>query len=218
MYFPFATVEHITTQFHLGCSLLRYWTPELPHWNWHTNSENKLLTIGRLQLTQHKQMIDFLFLESLFFSPTQALNTIWDQTLFARPVNCCNFWMNATPAYLFLICSTQQQTPISQTLSSHWQRCHCRRPDLSRITDTNVLTTWLNRTQIIPAKLTRSGNIHLDVSSSGQVPSALIHLKTTEDWGATDYKQSSVGSTNQSNTPKEFTSIQNGLNSFNSSH
>ncbi len=109
------------------------------------------------------------------------------------------------------------QTPISQTLSSQWQRCHSRRPDLSHITDTNVLTTWLNRTQIIRAKLTRSGKIHLDVSSSGQVPSALIHLKTTEDWGATDYKQSSVGSTNQSNTPKEFTSIQNGLNSFNSS-
>lgn len=65
-------------------------------------------TAHNWQTSRHKQMIDFLSLVSLFFSPTQALNTIWDQTLFARPVNCCNFWMNATPPYLFLICSTQQ--------------------------------------------------------------------------------------------------------------
>lgn len=51
----------------------------------------------------------FFIFWNLFSSLLLKLsNTIWDQTLFARPVNCCNFWMNATPAYLFLICSTQQ--------------------------------------------------------------------------------------------------------------
>lgn len=180
-----------------------------------TNSENKLLTIGRLQLRQHKQMAIFYFW-NLFSSLLLKLSTQFE----IRP--CLQDPSTATflnECYICILISHLQhsttQTPISQTLSSQW--CHSRRPDLSHITDTNVLTTWLNRTQMIRAKVTRSGKIHLDVLSFGHVPSALIHLKTTEDWGAMDYKQSSVGSTNQSNTPKEFTSIQNGLNSFNSS-
>ncbi len=214
VYFPYATVwaYNNTISFRMFTFEIlnsRTTSLELTHKFWKKTAHNWQTSIDTTQTND-----DFLFLESLFFSPTQALNTIWDQTLFARPINRCNFWTCILISHLQ---HSTTQTPISQTLSSQWQRCHSRRPDLSHITDTNVLTTWLNRTQIIRAKLTRSGKIHLDVSSSGQVPSALIHLKTTEDWGATDYKQSSVGSTNQSNTPKEFTSIQNGLNSFNSS-
>jgi hypothetical protein len=219
VYFPFATVEHITAQFHLGCSLLRYWTSrttslELTHKFGKQTAHNWQTSIDTTQTNDWFFIFGISFL--LSYSSSQ-------HNLRSDPVcKTRQLLQFLNECYTCILISHLQhsttQTPISQTLSSHWQRGHYRRPDLSHITDTNVLITWLNRTQIIPAKLTRSGKFHLDVSSSGQVPSALIHLKTTEDWGATDYKQSSVGSTNQSNTPKEFTSIQNGLNSFNSSH
>jgi hypothetical protein len=161
VYFPSATVWAYNNT--ISFRDVHFWDIELPellHWNWHTNSENKVLTIGRLQLTQHKQMIEFFHFWNLFSSLLLKLSTWFEirPCLQDPSTAAISEWMLHLHTYFSSAALNSTDTNFSDPLS-HWQRCHCRTPDLSHITDTNVVTTWLNRTQIIPAKLIPSEKI-----------------------------------------------------------
>jgi len=106
--FPFCHCLSIQQHnFHLGCSILRYWT-----------SRTTSLELTQILKTNCSQLADFnwdntnkwrffIFGISFLLSYSSSQHNLRSDPV-CKTHQLQHFWMNATSAYLFLICSTQQ--------------------------------------------------------------------------------------------------------------